>query len=124
MLSNPTVSVQEGNAGNAVNTPEPDRCRECGRPYHPVEAVRKLPHELETAFPIPDNGQTLQPIKRRRVNPTARHMTGDQIMSQIKEKERIQAEKLSKKEKKVQVNIFTLINTHSHNFDFLSIWNN
>lgn len=106
MRSNPAVSIHSTNDPDTRDAQEPERCGECGRLYHPVEAVRDLPAELESAFPIPENGQLLQPFKRRRVNPTARHMTGEQIMSQIKEKERVQAEKLAKKSKKSEVSTF------------------
>ena len=61
-----------------------DKCPTCGRFYHPIVAVRDLDPELEVAFPIPEDsaGETK---KKRRVIRTARHMTSESMMEQVRQ---------------------------------------
>ena len=89
---NDNTQSQDASHSNATDL---DSCNGCRRPFHPVEAVRKLAPELEVAFQIPDFGEDINPPKRRRLNPTARHITGEEIMQQLREKE-----ESSKKKKK------------------------
>ena len=65
-----------------------DKCPTCGRPFHPIEAIRSLRPELKSAFPIPSS-ETSQskPTKRRRIIRTARCMTTDDMMSHVRDRE-------------------------------------
>ena len=68
---------------------------------HPVEAVRKLPTDLEAAFPIPFEGNGPTSAKKRRINPTARYLTGSHMMDQIKVKDEEMATKKKAKEERL-----------------------
>ena len=68
---------------------------------HPVEAVRKLPKDLEVAFPIPYDGNGTISVKKRRINPTARYLTGSHMMDQVKRKDEEMACKKKAKEERL-----------------------
>ena len=73
-----------------------DKCPTCGRPYHPVEAVRSLGPEMESAFPLPADGEQAPAKKRRRLIRTARCMTSDDMVKEVREKEQATGRKSSK----------------------------
>ena len=64
-----------------------DQCDKCGQFPHPVESVRNLSAELQSAFPVPgvSNDAAAAP-KRRKVQVTARYISGDDMYTQMKEK--------------------------------------
>ena len=68
---------------------------------HPVEAIRKLPKDLEAAFPIPYDGSGPTVTKKRRINPTARYLTGSHMMGEVKIKDEQIMQKNKAKEERI-----------------------
>ena len=65
-----------------------DQCDKYGQFPHPVQSVCCLSAELQSAFPVPglhNDAATAHP-KRRKVQVTARYISGDDMYAQIKEK--------------------------------------
>ena len=73
-----------------------DKCPTSGREFHPIEAVRSLGPEMESAFPIPSSDSKTQPAKRWRIVRTARCMTSDDMMSEVKEREQERGKRVTK----------------------------
>ena len=63
------------------------------KPKHPTESVRKLHTELQAAYATPEDSV---PRKRCWINPTARSLTDEYMMSIVKEEKQIQIKKQQK----------------------------
>ena len=96
-LGNPTITSV--NNSNEPQTSLDTQNTEMSK--HPVEAVRKLPKDLEVAFPIPYDGNGTISVKKRRINPTARYLTGSHMMDQVKRKDEEMACKKKAKEERL-----------------------
>ena len=90
--TNVAVSVTPlANVNQDIDSTQPnqdDKCDTCGQFPHPVQSIRKLAPELQLAFPVPGaHGDTATgQHKRRKVQVTARYISGDEMYTQLKEK--------------------------------------
>ena len=79
--------------------PKEDQCEKCGLFPHPVQSIRKLSAEIQSAFPVPgaENHSYIGQSKKRKLQITARHISGEDIYNQIKEKTEAKNKETSKK---------------------------